>query len=300
MSRLRSLFLATRPMFFPASAVPVVVGTAWGLRDAVALDAWALALALVGMFCLHAAANVINDVGDELNGADRLNEDRIAPFTGGSRFIQNGTLSVRDMLGWGAALLAAALVLGLVLIYGKGQMVLYLGLLGAGLAVAYSLPPLQLASRGLGELAVAVAFGVPVAASAWLQQGQFSRESVLAAAAVGCWTAAILVVNEVPDRRADAAAGKRTLVVRLGATGAQWLYLGLNAAALAAQAMLLVGVGLPPWTLVVPGLGMAVAAAVTPRLRGGRQALLGAIRATLSIHLLGGIWLALCGLAALG
>lgn len=300
MSRLRSLFLATRPMFFPASAVPVVVGTAWGLRDAVALDAWALALALVGMFCLHAAANVINDVGDELNGADRLNEDRIAPFTGGSRFIQNGTLSVRDMLGWGMALLAAALVLGLVLIYGKGQMVLYLGLLGAGLAVAYSLPPLQLASRGLGELAVAVAFGVPVAASAWLQQGQFSRESVLAAAAVGCWTAAILVVNEVPDRRADAAAGKRTLVVRLGATGAQWLYLGLNAAALAAQAMLLLGAGLPPWTLVVPGLGMAVAVAVTPRLRGGRQALLGAIRATLSIHLLGGIWLALCGLAALG
>lgn len=300
MSRLRSLFLATRPMFFPASAVPVVVGTAWGLHDAVALDGWALALALVGMFCLHAAANVINDVGDELNGADRLNEDRIAPFTGGSRFIQNGTLSVRDMLGWGMALLAAALVLGLVLIYGKGQTVLYLGLLGAGLAVAYSLPPLQLASRGLGELAVAVAFGVPVAASAWLQQGQFSRESVLAAAAVGCWTAAILVVNEVPDRRADAAAGKRTLVVRLGATGAQWLYLGLNAAALAAQAMLLVGVGLPPWTLIVPGLGMVLAAAVTPRLRGGRQALLGAIRATLSIHLLGGIWLALCGLAALG
>jgi 1,4-dihydroxy-2-naphthoate polyprenyltransferase len=36
-------------------------------------------LALLIIALLHAAANVLNDVYDELNGADRLNTQRIYP-----------------------------------------------------------------------------------------------------------------------------------------------------------------------------------------------------------------------------
>jgi 1,4-dihydroxy-2-naphthoate octaprenyltransferase len=42
----------------------------------------------------HAAVNVINDVADHHNGTDAANTARLFPFTGGSRFIQNGVLSV--------------------------------------------------------------------------------------------------------------------------------------------------------------------------------------------------------------
>jgi 1,4-dihydroxy-2-naphthoate octaprenyltransferase len=34
--------------------------------------------------------NVVNDYYDHLNGTDAANVERIFPFTGGSRFIQNG------------------------------------------------------------------------------------------------------------------------------------------------------------------------------------------------------------------
>ena len=280
----KRLFLSTRPMFFPASVVPVLVGTAWGGPQV----NWAIFLiALLGMMCLHAGANVLNDVGDELSGCDRANTERISPFTGGSRFIQDGLLTVRQMAIWGGALLAFAAGLGAVLVVWKGLAVLALGGLGVALAIAYSLRPFSLAGRGWGELAVGVAFTLPVGASGWLQSGVVSPQLVLASLAVGCWSAAILIVNEVPDLTSDALTGKRTLVVRLGRQRTVWLY----AAVQILSAFMLLGVAGAIWTYLPPLVLLAVVAAVAPKLRGGRDDQLTAIRATLAIHLLGGIWL---------
>jgi 1,4-dihydroxy-2-naphthoate octaprenyltransferase len=55
----------------------------------------------------------------------------------------------------------------------------------------------------------------------------------------------ILVINGFPDAMADAQVGKRTLVVRLGAPRAAWLYLVI---ALLAHAWLLAGV----WLFIHP------------------------------------------------
>ncbi|HSN71533.1 MAG TPA: prenyltransferase, partial [Steroidobacteraceae bacterium] len=93
----RRLLHATRPKFFPASVLPVLVGTAWGASVAGSLDITVFLLALVTTVCVHAAANVLNDVGDDLSGTDRINQERIFPYTGGSRFIQNGVMSTRAM-----------------------------------------------------------------------------------------------------------------------------------------------------------------------------------------------------------
>ncbi|CAA7614336.1 prenyltransferase [Magnetospirillum sp. SS-4] len=287
----RDLFLATRPMFLPASAIPVAVGTAWGMHQSGRLDPAVLALTLAGMALLHAGANVINDVGDEINGSDRLNHDRIPPFTGGSRMIQDGRLDLRTMAVWGTLLLLAGAGVGMALYTIKGPLVLVFGVVGGGLALAYSLPPLALASRGLGELAVAAGFGLPVTATAWLQGGAFSLAGILAAAVVGCWTAAILICNEVPDSKADEAAGKRTLVVRLGARSAPSLYVAVHAVAAALQLALGWLSHLPPWATVPPLLIMLAALAAAPLMLGGRGGQLAAIRITLAIHLLGGSWL---------
>ncbi|WP_168185931.1 prenyltransferase [Magnetospirillum sp. ME-1] len=288
----RTLFFATRPMFLPAALVPVMVGTCWGAHRAHALDSVALGLAAVGMACLHAGANVLNDVGDELNGADRINQDRIPPFTGGSRFIQDGRLGLRAMAAWGVVLLLAAGALGGILSQTKGEWVLWFGLVGAALALAYSLPPFSLASRGLGEAAVALAFGLPVAACFRLQSGTIGLEAVLCSAIVGAWTAAILIVNEVPDLAADEQAGKRTLVVRLGHKGAPSLYLSVQAVASALMLALGWLSQLPPWAVAPPLLAMLAALAAAPLMAGGRTGQLAAIRITLGIHLLGGLSLA--------
>jgi 1,4-dihydroxy-2-naphthoate octaprenyltransferase len=287
----RTLFLATRPMFLPAALVPVLVGTAWGVRKAHGLDPLALGLAAAGMACLHAGANVVNDVGDELNGADRANEDRISPFTGGSRFIQDGRLGIRAMAVWGAVLLLAGGALGGGLSLFKGEWVLAFGAAGGILAVAYSLPPFGLASRGLGEAAVGLAFGLPVAACFKLQTGSIGLEAALCAAIVGAWTAAVLIVNEVPDLESDARAGKRTLVVRLGHQGAPSLYLSVQAVASALMLALGWLCQLPPWAVAPPLLFMLAALAAAPLMAGGRTGQLAAIRITLAIHLLGGLCL---------
>ncbi len=292
----KRLLLATRPGFLSASVLPVLLGTAWGYRAAGGFDAGVFVLALAAVVAVHAGANVLNDVFDETGGSDRLNADFIHPYTGGSRFIQAGIMSLGAMARWGAALMAAGAALGLALAWMKGAGVLLFGLAGLGLGLLYSAPPLQLSARGLGEAAIAVAFGVlPVAGAAWLQGAALDGRVVLISLPLAVWTAAIIVVNEVPDIGADAAAGKRTLAVRLGAQGARRLWFALQAAGFAAVAAAAAS-GLLPWPgAVVPALMLALA------LRAGRgidaapaarPALVRAIRTTLAVQAAGGLWLA--------
>ena len=216
----KRLFHATRPKFFPASVLPVVVGTAWGAYVAGAFDAYVFMLALVATVCVHAASNVLNDVGDEMIGTDRINEQRIYPYTGGSRFIQMGILSQSIMARLGAGLLVFAAILGVLLFLEKGPAILLFGLAGIALGVLYSLGPVKLSSLGIGEIAVAVAFGVlPVTGAAWLQGASIDTALVLYSLPVSAWVFAILFINEVPDIKADGATGKNTLPVRLGLQG---------------------------------------------------------------------------------
>ena len=124
----KRLFNATRPKFFPASVLPVLAGTAWGFQAAGRFDLVVFLLALFATVCVHAACNVLNDVGDESGGTDRENEERIYPYTGGSRFIQAGIMSSSEMARLGISLLALAAIAGLALLLMKGIMVLYFGL----------------------------------------------------------------------------------------------------------------------------------------------------------------------------
>jgi len=293
---LRRLLLATRPPFLTASAMPVVVGTAWGASQAGAVDWWPALCALIGVVLLHAAANVLNDVGDEIGGTDRLNSGRIYPYTGGSRFIQNGVLSVAQMRHWGIALLLLALLPGFALLAMRGPAILWLGAAGIVLGVAYSLRPFALASRGLGELAVALAFGLlPGVAAAWLQSGGVDVTGGWVVLPTTLWVTAILLINEVPDVEADAAAGKRTLPVRFGLTATSWIYRALQVGAVLALLVVVLRDALHPLVLALPALLAAVAwrqanAIVAPR--AARPALRAAIESTLRTHALGSLWVA--------
>lgn len=289
-ARMRRLLLASRPAFAPASVASVLIGSAWGYRIAGRLSWGLAALALLATLCVHLAANVLNDVSDDLSGADRVNDERIFPYTGGSRFIQNGVLSVHEMTLWGVTLLAVAAALGIALVDLRGPGVLVFGLIGIALGLAYSLPPIKLAARGLGEATIAVAFGVlPVVGAAWLQSDRLDAASVLMSVPVGLWVAAILLLNEVPDRDADARAGKATLVVRLGFDATRRLYLGLQGGACAAL-LLAAALDVIPWwgglaaVLLLPGAWNAARAITeTP----DRAALLRSIRMTLRLHAAG-------------
>ena len=54
-----------RPKFYPASVLPVIVGTAFGVLEGDGLNGLVFALALLATVAVHAASNVLNDVGDD-------------------------------------------------------------------------------------------------------------------------------------------------------------------------------------------------------------------------------------------
>ena len=102
------------------------------------------------------------------------------------------------------------------------------------LAWEYSAPPLRLCASGAGELDTALVVTVLVPwLGFYLQAPDLigARLLVLAIVPLALLQFAMLLAIEFPDARGDAATGKRTLVVRLGAARAAWLYAAVTAAA---------------------------------------------------------------------
>lgn len=260
---LKRYFLATRPPFLLASLVPCLIGLATAYAAGVTMAGLNALLTVIGAVMVHAGANVLNDYYDALNGTDELNTDRLFPFTGGSRFIQNGVLTRGQTARFGALLLGMGMLIGVVLWEHSGSGLFYIGAAGLLIAWAYSAPPLALNSRGLGELCIAVAFGLLIVMGAdYVQRGSFDPFPLLAAISYGLLTSSLLYINQFPDRKADEAAGKHHLVVRLGLQRARWGYLLLVLAANGyLVAMVAAGV-FTPWVLLAllaapPGLKAA-------------------------------------------
>lgn len=215
---------ATRLPFLTATAVPVLLGAAIAWKDG-ALNAGLFLLTLLGVACFHIGANVINDYFDHTSGADEANLTP-TPFSGGSRLIQRGMLESKSIRNLGLAFYGAGAVIGLIMVWLRGWEVLLFGLAGFLLGFLYTAPPFRLAHRGLGELAVGLGFGpVVVAGTYWVQTGVWSHEALLASLPVGFLITAVLYINEIPDRRWDLRAGKRTLVTRISSDAAVFGYL---------------------------------------------------------------------------
>ena len=224
--------LSTRPAFLVVTACACLIGLASaGLRGPI--DALSAAATLLFALLVHGAINLLNDYCDDLDGTDRLNEERVFPFTGGSRFIQNGVLSAQQVLRFAVALAALAVLGGLWLTSRSGSGLIAIGATGLLVGWAYSAPPLRLNGRGLGELCVALGFTIMVIGTDYVQRGAFHWLPVAAAASYALLVTNVLYINQFPDRRADEAAGKRHWVVILGARRARWLYVLIGAAAYA-------------------------------------------------------------------
>ncbi len=211
------LLLATRPAFLTASAAPVLVGSAAGFAQSGRFDAGIFILAFVSIMLIHSGANVANDYFDHISGNDWLNKNP-TPFSGGRRFIQQGVLSAKATILLSVFLLAAGAALGLAIIWiTKSIFIFILGLAGIVGGFFYTAPPVKLGYRSLGETAIGFLFGIlPVAGAYYLQAKRVDAFVFLPAAIVGILIFLVVFINEFPDKDADAAVSKRTLVVNFG------------------------------------------------------------------------------------
>jgi 1,4-dihydroxy-2-naphthoate octaprenyltransferase len=245
-------FLATRPAFLSVTLFAWAVGIAAAFGSGLSLSLGLAAVTLVFALVAHAGVNVLNDYYD---GTDAINTERLFPYTGGSRFIQNGVLSARQTARFGAFLMGTVIAAGSTVAWVSGPGLWAIGVAGLFIGWAYSAPPFKLNSRGLGELCVAAGFGLIVVGTDYVQRGAFGAAPAVAAVSYALLVTNVLYINQFPDRSADAAVGKRHWVVRLSPARARWIYglIGLGAYLWLAEAV--VAGLLPPATL----LGLAAA-----------------------------------------
>jgi 1,4-dihydroxy-2-naphthoate polyprenyltransferase len=289
------LFLrATRLPFLTATFVPILLGivvAAWTNG----FSWWLALLTLVGGAFIHLGLNVANDVFDTTSGADEANVNP-TQFSGGSRVVLYGLVSLRNLALLSLGFYAAGIAIGVGLAAIRGWDLLWLGVVGALLSFFYTAPPLRLVHRGLGEIVVALGFGPIMALGAYFVQAQeYDLEPLLVSLPVGILIALVLYVNEVPDRPADAAAGKRTLPVRLSKDTVVNGY-----AAAVAVAFGLIAVFAVSGLIVRPAIiALAAAPLALPVLRALREsydqpyALMPAMAKNIQLHLATGVLLIL-------
>jgi 1,4-dihydroxy-2-naphthoate octaprenyltransferase len=238
-SRPRAWLLAARPQTMPAAAAPVVVGTGLAVAEGV-FAALPAAAAVLGAALIQVGTNFANDYFDAVHGADA---ERSEGFT---RVTEAGLIPPRQV--WRASLVTFALatLVGCYLVVVGGLPVLLVGLASIASGLAYTGGPYPLGYYGLGDLFVFVFFGLvavagtfyvqaaalaPGALYGWVPAGTLPPVAVIAGVPVGALATAILVVNNVRDVETDAAAGKRTLAVRVGVRWSRVQYASLLAVA---------------------------------------------------------------------
>jgi len=238
----------------------VLVGTAAAVAEGGRLVAWRFVAAIVVGLGLQVGVNYANDWFDGVRGVDT------AARVGPRRAVAAGLVTPAAMRAATVAALAVAAAAGLALAAAAGWELVLVGAAAIAAAVGYSGGPRPYASAGLGEVFVFVFFGlVATVGAAYVHLERVSGLAVVAAVPVGLVAVAILVANNLRDVHTDAAAGKRTLAVRLGEPGTRRLYAALVAVAVAGVVAVAVAAG-SGWPL----LGLAVAPVAAPGVRAVR------------------------------
>ncbi|MFT3716850.1 MAG: 1,4-dihydroxy-2-naphthoate polyprenyltransferase [Gordonia sp. (in: high G+C Gram-positive bacteria)] len=222
MATMNEWIQGARPRTFPNAIAPVVVGTGAAVRlgDPVW---WKAALALVVSVSLIIGVNFANDYSDGVRGTD---DDRVGPM----RLVGSGAASAGAVKAAAFGALGVAGVVGLVLAATTAWWLLVVGavcILGAWFYTGGSRP---YGYAGLGEIAVFVFFGlIAVLGTEYVVAGDIDIAGLLGAIAVGCFSSAVLVANNLRDIPTDTESGKITLAVRLGDRRTRLLFAALVA-----------------------------------------------------------------------
>lgn len=208
-----ALFRMSRPLQLLLLVVIYATGVVMAFAHGASADPATLWAGFASMLLVSASIHYVNEYADYETDA----RTDPTPFSGGS-----GALVVTD-LSRGLALRAAAVTLGAALAVAAMALLrdwlatpaaaVLLG--SAVLGWMYSVPPLALAWRGLGELDNAVLAGVALPVYGYAATaGLVIVEAVLAFVPLGALGFCNLLATTWPDREADAEVGKHTLATR--------------------------------------------------------------------------------------
>jgi 1,4-dihydroxy-2-naphthoate octaprenyltransferase len=196
-----------------------MVGTSLAYADTGVIVWLPLLVALAAAMLIQIGTNLHNDVSDFERGAD--GSERIGP----PRATASGWLAPAAVHRAALACFVVAVLMGVYLVWYGGWPIFFLGVSSVAAGWAYTGGPRPIAYSALGELFVWLFFGLgAVMGSYYLQTLGLSAVAFLAAAMIGLFAAAVIVVNNYRDLDADRKIGKNTLAVRIGRTGSKLEY----------------------------------------------------------------------------
>lgn len=217
MKSIKIWWQAIRFHFTFPTFLPVLSGTAYALIETGQWNGFYFIASLIATVCHHIGLNLADDYYDYCHGTDVFQQTGKNAYAGGSGVLVSGSLTKSSI--YNAAMLCYFItaIIGLVLVYFHGWVILALGILGTFSSFYYTAPPLRFAYRGLGELAIWINFGpVLVLGSYYLQTHTISLGAILLSILMGTLIFCVIMANEIPDQKTDEASGKRTLIVRFG------------------------------------------------------------------------------------
>ena len=218
MNKVRAWIAAARLRTLPLSISGILVASGAAAK----VDAFSLpimVLALLTTLGFQILSNFANDYGDGVKGTD--NADRVGP----ARALQSGLLTAKELKRGMIVTTVLTLFLASLLIFiafGNENFILSvvffnLGIAAVIAAITYTVGKRAYGYRAMGDLFVFVFFGlVGVLGCYFLFTQKISDLIILPAITIGLLSAAVLNLNNMRDRLADAKVNKNTLAVVLG------------------------------------------------------------------------------------
>jgi len=262
---MQGLLQIADPKIWIASTVPMLAGAAvaWAFtRNFRPLSVLWFFLAVIAVYLVETAKNALNEVVDYISGVDPGVDDvHRTPFSGGKKTIVDGKLDLTQNAYIALACFSAAAVIGILIVIFAEPKVFWVGLAGFVLSVAYSLPPFKLCYKGLGEIAVGIAFGPVILMGIYvLLTGRFDLLPLLASLPIAFVIMNVLVINQYPDFETDRDHGKKNWVVMLGKRRSVFVFGGLFTLSYLSCIATAVYAGNPVWLLYLATIPIAVKA----------------------------------------
>ena len=218
MRKLKAWVSAARLRTLPLSIAGIITaGAAAKEADKFSLQIFLLALTTTLGFQI--LSNFANDSGYGVNGTD--NHERVGPM----RAMQSGILSAKDLKIGMVITSVITLIIACLLIYvafeGKNflhsSIFFILGIAAIVAAITYTVGKTAYGYRALGDVFVFVFFGLlGVLGAYFLFTRNLDNFILLPAIVIGLLSTAVLNLNNMRDRLADANVNKNTLAVLLG------------------------------------------------------------------------------------
>ena len=236
-TKMIKILAITRMPFTSASLLPVfIVGSYFaGMGDEL-FNIPLFMLTIFGILIAHLGMNVFNDYFDVKDGTDEANAEYFQQVSGGSRAIELGLITLKNTRTLGVILILLALGIAGIILSNINPFnmtgAIQIAVAGLLLGYFYTARPIRLvARRGLGEIAIFLAFGplLTLGTGYAIFNGDFENSihfmnCLLMGIPVGLLTTNILLINEFPDMKSDAKTGKNHLVVTFGKKASRWIY----------------------------------------------------------------------------